>query len=224
MTTRQTSFRVSMTTRVAPLLLVLVLAGARPAMATETGEASDPGGSAASPPTLLHTPPSDAQPGAPLLLKAVLEGRTYLPVRDCVLALRLRLGTLEPFGGSEQTDVPLVSRFYSGGSTSVRGFAFQKLGPLDEDGDPLGGLSLAEGSAELRFPIWRRLSGVVFVDAGRVALDSSNIGGGDFYYSTGAGLRVRTPLGPLRLDYGFLLNPPSGIDRSRLYISVGHAF
>ena len=74
MTTRQTSFRVSMTTRVAPLLLVLVLAGARPAMATETGEASDPGGSAASPPTLLHTPPSDAQPGAPLLLKAVLEG------------------------------------------------------------------------------------------------------------------------------------------------------
>lgn len=157
-------------------------------------------------------------------LKAVLEGRTYLPVRDCVLALRLRLGTLEPFGGSEQTDVPLVSRFYSGGSTSVRGFAFQKLGPLDEDGDPLGGLSLAEGSAELRFPIWRRLSGVVFVDAGRLALDSSNIGGGDFYYSTGAGLRVRTPLGPLRLDYGFLLNPPSGIDRSRLYISVGHAF
>jgi outer membrane protein assembly complex protein YaeT len=157
-------------------------------------------------------------------LRAMAEGRAYLPVRGCVLAFRLRTGTLEPFGGSEATDVPLVSRFYSGGSTSVRGFEFQKLGPLDEDEDPLGGLSLAEGSAELRFPIWGRVSGVVFTDAGQLSLDPSTIRGGDFYYSAGAGIRVRTPLGPLRLDYGHLLNPPSGIGRSRFYLSVGHAF
>lgn len=158
-------------------------------------------------------------------LRATLEARAYVPLPlESVLALRMRVGTLEPLGGFERSDIPVVKRFFSGGSTSVRGFDFQKLGPLDENDDPLGGLSLAEASTELRFPIWRGIGGVVFVDAGQIALESATFRAGDVLYSTGGGLRYRTPIGPLRLDFGYVLNPPSGIDRFRVHFSVGHAF
>jgi len=157
-------------------------------------------------------------------LKAVIEGRGYQRVLFAVLALRLRLGTLEPIGGMPDQDVPVVKRFYSGGSHSVRGFAFQRLGPLDEGDEPLGGLTLAEGSLELRFPIWRDFGGVFFADAGQVELEPSRLRSDAFLYSAGAGLRYHTPIGSLRVDFGFPLNRPSGVDRYQLHLSVGGAF
>jgi translocation and assembly module TamA len=106
----------------------------------------------------------------------------------------------------------------------VRGFKLDQLGPLDRFHEPVGGFTLAEASIELRFPIWRDLGGVAFVDAGQVALDSFDLRAKDFYYSAGGGLRYKTPIGPLRLDLAQVLNPPSGISSFGFYFSVGHAF
>lgn len=157
-------------------------------------------------------------------LKARAEARAYYPLGPTVLALRAKLATLEPLADASESDVPVVERFYAGGSTSVRGFKFQNLPPLDASDDPLGGLSLAEASLELRFPLWRKLGGVIFVDAGQLNLAPSSFRASDVYYSTGVGFRYSTPIGPIRVDLGYLLNPPSGVDAFRPYLSVGQAF
>ncbi len=158
-------------------------------------------------------------------LKNVLDARAFypLPLR-MVLASRVRLGTLEPYAGTQNSEVPIFKRFFAGGSTSVRGFDLDELGPRDRFNEPTGGLTLAEGSVELRFPIWKALGGVAFFDVGQVALDSFELRADDFFYSAGLGLRFKTPIGPLRLDVARLLNPPSGVDNYGVYFSVGHSF
>lgn len=157
-------------------------------------------------------------------VKIVAEGRGFVPIGPTVLGVRGRIGTLEPFRDTDAEDIPVFKRFYAGGSTSVRGFGYQELGLRDDDGDPLGGLSWAEASVELRVPIWRQLSGVLFSDAGQVNLRPSDWGARDIFYTSGVGLRLATPVGPLRFDVARIYNPPDRTDRYQFYISVGHAF
>lgn len=139
------------------------------------------------------------------------------------LAMRARAGLAIPI--KEERRIPLVRRFFAGGADSVRGFPYQKLGPLDPTAKPLGGEAMLEGNLELRFPIWKELGGVVFVDAGNVYEDiGDNMGA--LRFTSGAGLRYQTPVGPLRLDFGYQLNPPGNaeIPRYQVYLSVGQAF
>jgi outer membrane protein insertion porin family/translocation and assembly module TamA len=150
------------------------------------------------------------------------EARGYLPVWRSVIALRGLWSSVAPFAGDGFADVPITQRLFGGGSNSVRGFPYQKLGTLNPFGDPIGGLSLAEASAELRFPIWWHIGGVTFFDTGQVTTRSWALG--KFRYSTGVGLRVDTPIGPIRVDWGYILNPPPSIDRWRIHLSVGQAF
>lgn len=158
-------------------------------------------------------------------LKTEAEASAFYPIGMFVLAGRLELGTILPFGNTSADEIPLVTRFFSGGSTSVRGFGYQELGPLDDAGEPVGGTGLVEGSLELRFPIWGRFGGVVFVDAGQVTLDPFRFRAGDVGWSTGVGLRARTPVGPLRIDVGFPFDTDDAIPRTpRLHLSIGHAF
>lgn len=158
-------------------------------------------------------------------VKTTAEVRGFHSIGPTVLGARLRAGTLQPVGSSDRDDVPVFKRYFAGGSTSVRGFQYQKLGPLDDDdNDPLGGLSMAEGSIELRFPIWKRLYGAVFSDAGDVEEGPFGWKTSGIRYSSGLGLRLRTPVGPIRVDVARLYNPPSGISRYAYYISVGQAF
>lgn len=153
-----------------------------------------------------------------------LRGRAHRPLGSWVLSGRLAAGSVEPFASTEPEDVPLVARFFSGGGNSVRGFDYRELGPLDATGEPLGGTTFAEASAELRVPLWRKLSGVVFVDAGLVHLEPWRWRLRDVFYSTGAGLRYSTPIGPVRIDFGYVLNPEGDVDRSRVHLGVGQAF
>ena len=100
-------------------------------------------------------------------VKLVLEARHYLPLSQrLLLATRLKLGGIEPYGAS--TEVPFNVRFFAGGAGSVRGFQLNRLGPTNADGDPIGGMSLIEGSVELRFPLFGDFGAVLFVDFGNV--------------------------------------------------------
>ena len=147
----------------------------------------------------------------------------YHPTGPFVWAASVKATTLDPLAGV-LSDVPLTRRLYSGGTTSVRGYGFQKLGPTDSGNDPIGGLSRMELGVELRLPIWRSLGLVGFVDAGDVRSDSWSWRPGDLRASAGPGLRFHTPVGPLRFDVGFPLNPPDSTDKWRIHLSVGHAF
>jgi outer membrane protein insertion porin family len=151
------------------------------------------------------------------------EARGFVPLWSTVLALRAKLGTIQPYNGGIG-EIPVYKRFYSGGGNSVRGFAFQELGPLDQNNNPLGGLTLAEASVELRFPIWKVLGGVVFVDAGQVRRRPFSLRVDDFRYSTGPGLRLNTPVGSVGADFGIIINPPANLDRFRVNLSVIQTF
>jgi outer membrane protein assembly complex protein YaeT len=151
------------------------------------------------------------------------EAKKYFPIGwDTIFAGRLKLGVADAIGSKE--NYPLFERFFAGGQGGVRGYGRRRLGPLNSDDEPLGGLSLIEGSLELRRPVWRELGGALFVDFGQVSLKSFDIPVNDVQFSTGFGLSYTTPVGPLRLDIGFPFNPPRG-DRSwQIHFSVGASF
>jgi translocation and assembly module TamA len=155
-------------------------------------------------------------------VRATGTARTYLDLAGdggSVIALR---GTLGSLIGADQ-GVPRDKRFYAGGGGSVRGFAFQSVGPQDASGRPLGGAGLVEGSVELRQRVSGNVGVVGFVDAGSVsegqAPDFSNLSIG-----AGLGLRYATAIGPLRLDIGVPLNRETGGSRYGVYIGLGQAF
>ena len=152
-----------------------------------------------------------------------LDLRAYHRLGPVVLAARAAATTLDPIAGT-RSDVPLTRRLYSGGTQSIRGFGFQKLGPEDATNDPLGGLSRVELGTELRFRVYGPIALVGFVDAGDVRSRPFVFRPGELRAAAGPGLRLDTPVGPLRLDAGFLLNPPPDTDPWRIHLSVGHAF
>lgn len=148
------------------------------------------------------------------------EFRKYQEVGDVVLAFRAMVGGIHSQDSSKF--IPVEDRFYSGGSNSVRGWNRSELGPKRESGSPLGGKSVAEANIEARFPLFWRISGVVFVDAGNVWTESFKYRLGELAYAVGAGIRITTPIGPIRLDIGF----PVGNEKKspQFFISVGQAF
>ncbi len=104
----------------------------------------------------------------------------------------------------------------------MRGWSRAELGPHNAEDVPIGGNSLLEASIELRHPIGGLLSGVIFSDFGNVWTGSFNYELGDLRYALGFGLRVGTPIGPIRLDFA---RPIYDEDTAwQFYLSVGHAF
>jgi len=157
--------------------------------------------------------------------KNTLEGATYFGLdksRDTVLAVRGKIGSIL---GSGTGNLPASKRFHAGGSGSVRGFGWQEAGPVAANGDPLGGRSLLETAAELRFKLQEKIGGVIFVDGGG-AYDSEfpDFEGG-YYVGAGLGARYYTDFGPLRFDLAVPLNNRAQTERNwQFYISIGQAF
>ncbi|MEA3187420.1 MAG: outer membrane protein insertion porin family [Chthoniobacter sp.] len=145
----------------------------------------------------------------------------YLPIKKTLFAFGARGGIIEPLSG-DRLGIPIDERFFNGGSRSVRSFAERELGPEDRHGYPIGGDVFTVLNAEYEFPIWGDLLGAVFIDAGSVGQEPGALG--DMRYGVGGGLRYRSPVGPLRIDYG--INPsPRGTEKSgALHISFGTAF
>jgi outer membrane protein assembly complex protein YaeT len=135
-----------------------------------------------------------------------------------VLARSLTFGWHHPLRAS--TEIPLPERLFGGGATSQRGFPENQAGPRDlETGFPVGGQAVLVNQTELRFPLQGdNMSGVLFEDAGNVysklqhvSLRAHQRGLTDFDYmehAVGFGLRYRTPVGPIRIDLAYSINPP----------------
>jgi outer membrane protein insertion porin family len=147
----------------------------------------------------------------------------FLRVRNTVLAARLTGGVAEPRGSSASL-LP-SKRFYAGGASSMRGFQRRKLGPLDEDGAPLGGDAKVEGSVELRFPVYRRLRGAGFVDAGQVWATTEEVRTDNIEVALGTGLWLDTIIGPIRGDVAYRLTDYEKTQpRWAYHLSIGPAF
>lgn len=125
--------------------------------------------------------------------------------------------------------LPLAERFFAGGDYSLRGYRLDTAGPraLSTTGDrrlPTGGNALVLASAELRFDIGHRFAVAAFTDAGNVYRLVRDVDLGDLLYSAGAGLRYLSPIGPLRLDWGYKLNRRPEEKPYAFHVTIGHAF
>jgi len=138
-----------------------------------------------------------------------------------VFAGAVRLGLAKGLGG--QVVVP-SERFFAGGGTTVRGFGQDTLGPVDFEGNPVGGDAMFVVNNEIRFPMISIFDGVAFLDLGNVYRTLSDFDPFRVRKSAGFGLRVRTPFLLLRLDYGFKLDRRPGEILGKFFFSVGQAF
>lgn len=155
--------------------------------------------------------------------KMTAEAKKYFDIGwETVFASRIKLGLGDAIGADE--NLPLFERFYAGGEKSVRGYGRRRLGPLSTDNDPLGGLSLLEGSLELRRPIWKEFNGALFIDFGQVSKRAFDVPVGNLRFSSGFGVSYATPVGPLRLDVGFPFRPPRGDKPWQIHFSIGAYF
>jgi outer membrane protein insertion porin family len=170
--------------------------------------------------------------------RALLRNATYYSLgKNWVLARQTQFGVIVPFappsGIDAQESVPLPERFYAGGADSLRAFPFNQAGPRDigaslvpggpssdPTGFPLGGNALFINNIELRFPlIGENVQGVLFHDMGNVYQSLDDISfrfhqnnSQDFNYmvhAVGFGVRYRTPVGPVRADFAYSINPPA---------------
>jgi outer membrane protein assembly factor BamA len=133
----------------------------------------------------------------------------------------VRVGLAHGFGGE---DLPLAERFLAGGSTTLRGFAQNTVGPIGADGVPLGGEGMLVINNELRFPLIWLFDGASFLDIGEVSPHVKDFTFGDLRKSGGVGLRLRTPWFLVRLDYGVPFDRRPGESKSRVFFSIGQAF
>ncbi len=143
--------------------------------------------------------------------------------RNFVFARSTRFGIEPPFGDTQEMDIPLPERFFAGGAQSLRGFSLNQAGPRDPGtGFPIGGLALLIFNQELHFPmrlpfIGNRLGGTLFYDGGNVYSDVNHItfawksasptNLNYFSHTVGFGFRYGTPIGPVRVDFGYQINP-----------------
>lgn len=155
-------------------------------------------------------------------VKVSFQSSWYIQLRKgTVFAFSVRGGVAHSFEGS--TEVPLIERYFLGGRSTVRGYSNDALGPKSDEGNPTGGNVFALVNNELRVSLWKGLGVVAFIDSGNVWKTADNIEH-VLRHSVGGGLRYSTPVGPVRVDYGYKLSRESDETVGEIHFSFGHAF
>ena len=154
-------------------------------------------------------------------LRTLIRGSYYQPLGPVVLAGNMRWGQLATFGiPSTLTIFDLF--FNAGGTESVRGYSQDALSAYSFADAPLGGTTLVVANVELRSPLFWRLGGVLFADAGNTFASRQPVRLDELGVGIGFGLRINTPLAPIRIDLGF---PRSfGTTGVRWHFSIGQMF
>ncbi|MBI3653842.1 MAG: BamA/TamA family outer membrane protein [Acidobacteria bacterium] len=160
-------------------------------------------------------------------IKMLVEHSRYYKVkklRDTVYSVSGRLGLARPYGGKDT--LPISERFFGGGSRDLRGFGFEEAGPKDPvTGRPIGGNAVFVINHEFRFPLYGAIGGTLFSDIGNVYRRVKDISPRLTTVTFGIGVRIKTPIGPVRFDVGSLvLNRPAGAPLLRGHFTFGQTF
>jgi len=142
---------------------------------------------------------------------------------DTILLFNGEVSTVDNWAGGDH--VPIFDRLFLGGGNDLRGFDYRDVGPKDENGEPLGGKTMARLTVEYTFPIVDKVRGAVFYDTGFVNASAYDFSFNDINSDVGIGLRVDLPIGPVRIDYGIPLqsdkfNKSSG----KFNFNIGYQF
>ena len=170
------------------------------------------------------SPEISAHSGSFTYARVQFDASAYRPVSDRVVAAgRIRLGTIV---GAGVYDIAPSRRFYSGGGGSVRGYGYQRLGPQDMDGNPIGGRGLAEFALEARVRL-KQFGGnfglVPFFDGGSLTTEARP-DFKDWRFAAGLGARYYSSFGPIRIDVGVPFNRQKGDGPFAVTVSLGQAF
>src|SRR6266403_1391950 len=152
-----------------------------------------------------------------------LEGSQYFRLpKDTILLINGEIGTVSQWGAGNE--VPIYERLFLGGSNNLRGFPFREVGPQDENGEPMGGQTMARTTVELTFPIIEKARGALFYDTGFVNDSQWSFGFNHMASDIGIGLRLDLPIGPLRLDYGYPVMRDGYNGGGHFNFNVGYQF
>lgn len=152
-----------------------------------------------------------------------LEGSQYFRLpKDTILLINGEIATVSQWGSGNQ--VPIYERLFLGGSNNLRGYPFREVGPKDENGEPVGGQSMARATFEWTFPIIEKARGAVFYDMGFVNSDAWSFGFNHMASDVGIGIRLDLPIGPLRLDYGYPVMRDGYNGGGHFNFNVGYQF
>jgi len=183
--------------------------------------------------------------------RILTQGQYYKQLSpNVVFATSLRIGAIFPFANNQLINVtnavPISERFFSGGSTSLRGLPQDLAGPLLRDANgnivlvdefgrpdpegrpvPLGGNGVVIANNELRFPLFWFIHGAVFHDIGNVFNSITDVSQAGWSNAIGFGLRAQTPIGPVRFDVGYNPKPPpsrGSFSHWNFHFTIGHPF
>lgn len=162
--------------------------------------------------------------GTRSFVKYIGNSSWFLPVTaETSIMLHGTIGFAE---GTEGKDLPIDERFFVGGINTVRGFDPRSLGPKDETGVVIGGNKDLVFNVEYLFPLVKEagLRGVLFFDAGNAFGDNEPYDIEKLRTAAGYGVRWYSPIGPLRLEWGYNLNPKDDEKTSRWEFSIGTFF
>jgi translocation and assembly module TamA len=149
-------------------------------------------------------------------------GSVYQALDDAGTYIAAAYAAAGTIVGEGLSAIPNDKRLYVGGGGSVRGYGYQRAGPLGPDDKPTGGRSSLEIGTELRVKITESIGIVPFIEAGNAY--EGTVPGGKLLVGAGIGARYYTAIGPVRLDLAFPLEKRSGDSAFQLYISLGQAF
>ena len=151
-----------------------------------------------------------------------LEGSQYFHLpKDTILLINGEIATVSQWGSG--SEVPIFERLFLGGSNNLRGFPFREVGPK-ENGEPIGGQSMARATIEWTFPIITKARGAIFYDTGFVNSSGWSFGFNNLASDVGVGLRLDLPIGPLRLDYGYPVMRDGYNGGGHFNFNVGYQF